>query len=114
MVEANISIKDRQTRFTVGDTVSGIAHLNLPKPFSISNVSILFQCLGEVKWIEYLGTAHPQTYYDEMEFLHDELKWTEKGNWGMFGIFICPFCSLSQIVPSMFPQSWHCTRFNAI
>ena len=84
MVEVNIGIKDGQHRFLVGGTISGIVHLNLPKDIPLTNVAVMFRCIGQVKWIELPGTPYYQNgyvYYDEVDFVKEELKWSEKGGY---------------------------------
>ena len=82
-MDVNILIKNQHERFTVGDIVPGAIALSLPEAFPLSNVSVVFQCLGEVKWVEYQGTPYygleGNLHYDHYEFHREELKLNEIG-----------------------------------
>ena len=84
MTEVNINIKDNQNRFFAGDVVSGRVNLVLGLDEPLSNVTVSFHCLGEVKWVEYPRSLHYLdgfVYYDQIGYHEAVAKWTEDGEW---------------------------------
>ena len=90
MTDVNINIKDNQDRFFVGDLVSGVANFGLPPDLPLTNVTVSFHCLGEVKWIERPGTLfylNGYKYYDQIGYHDEAAKWTEAGEWTLVLMF---------------------------
>ena len=82
MTEVDILTKDNQHRFLVGDEVAGHAQLILPIDLPLSNVTVSFHCLGEVKWVENQSTPYylnGYVYYDQIDYHDEAARWTEAG-----------------------------------
>lgn len=80
MAGAEIQIRNNQTLFYAGDTITGNAVVTLPKDVPLTNVFVSFHCLGEVKWVEYHGTPRYMdsvTFYDRQDYLEETLQLTD-------------------------------------
>lgn len=82
MTDVSINILGNRHRFVVGDKVKGSVSITVPHNVPISNVTVSFHCLGEVKWVEYPGTPYYLNgfvYYDKYSYLEKVLSTAEAG-----------------------------------
>lgn len=74
MDEVDIKIKECRDHYHTGEPVHGTAEVTLPEKIPLSNVSISFHCVGEVKWTEYPSTPYYMDgyeYYEEVDYLDE-------------------------------------------
>ena len=110
-----------QRQYQAGETVRGIAVLDLPEDLPLSHCTISFHCVGEVKWVEdYPKTPHylaGVAFYDLYTFYEEVAKFSESGK-SLFGDRLQANSRLYELpiyVRCKYHQrEWTCASFNSI